>query len=199
MAGLDFSGFVGNFSQSLVILQFLLWTLIVIGVAFGIYWFTRFKHPVTIHKVLGDGTVKEINTKARLIKKTNELQLFKGRQKINNPPPDFWLSGGKKDKVYIRWDGAGVFVPQKVKYNSPLEFEPAQYNILTQMATRIKAAAERHGKKGFWSEYGQIIMWTGFIVITAVTMWVMFAKLEIVAGSINNLASALRDTSQVIQ
>ena len=199
MAGLDFSGYTAGFSQSLVILQYLFWSLVVIGIGFFVYRYYQYRIPITLHKVLGDNTVREINIKARMLRKTNELQLGKIKLKINSPPPEFWLSTGKKEKVYFRWDGGQILVPQKVAYNSPLSFTPAQYNIATQMGMRIRQSEERHGKKGFWQEYGAVIMWSGFIIITAVTMWIMFAKLELVAGSINALASSLSQTAQVIQ
>jgi hypothetical protein len=183
--------------------------LIFAGIGLFIWWYYKqlqFKIPITIHKVLGDGTITEIYDKARHIKKgeKNELKLRKLKEIVPNPPNEYYVKSKVGERIYMRWDGGHVFVPQKVEYNSPLTFKPATYNMINQMAWRVKNSAERHRSKNFWDMYGSMVMWIGVVMISAITLWILFSKLELTAGAINNLASAVNNlnvpsNTQVIQ
>jgi len=204
MADLGLGSIAGGFQVMMIVLGVI---AIMAGVGFGLWYYWRtlqYKIPVTIHKVVGDSKVPiELYDKARKIKKDdkNELHLKKLKEKIFNPSSDYYVKTHRGERLYFRWDGGHVFVPQKVVYNSPLNFEPATYNILAQMAWRIKERAERHKNKGFWDLYGSIIVWTGVIMVSAITLWILFSKLELVAGAINNLASSVSsiNAAQVVQ
>lgn len=187
--GQIFSGF----QMAMTVLGAVLMAGAVLFLMWLFYRQMQYKIPVTVHKVLDNNNVVEYYDKARKVSKDdrNELHLKKLKTWIPNPPSAFYTKTARGERLYMRWDGGKVFSPQKVTYNSPLVFEPATYNILSQMAWRIKTRAERHRTKSFWDLYGTVIMWTGFIVITAITMWIMFTKLELVAGSINALANAV--------
>lgn len=187
----------GSIGSGFEIMGIVLLVLIITGGLGGLMWWywrtLQYKIPVTIHKVLGDNTIVEYYDKARKIGKNakNDLHLKKLKEYVPNPNPDYYLKTNRGERLYFRWDGGHVFVPQKVVYNSPLQFETATYNVLSQMAWRIKERAERHKNKGFWDLYGSIIVWTGVIMVSAITLWILFTKLELVAGAINNLASSV--------
>jgi len=191
---LDMGSVASGFDNLMVVLGFFLGAVALVG-AFWYFWYiTSFKIPVTIHKVLDNGLTVEYKDSARRINKKmheNELYLRRLKTFVSNPPPDFYTKTFSGEKLYFRWDGGKVLVPQKVTYNSPLVFEAATYNILGQMATRIKNREERHKTKTFWDVYGSIIVWMAVVMISAITLWILFTKLEIVAGSINNLASSI--------
>lgn len=192
------SGF-GDFFSVLGTIFSIIFAIGLIGlVGFLLFREMQFKIPVTIHKVLANGSVIEYSDKARKIKKNgqNELKLRKFKDFITNPPGDFYLRTGKGEKLYLRWDGGHVFVPQKVGYNSPLEFTPATYNILNQMTMRIKQAAERHKNKTFWDLYGQIVVWLVVIILSAVVMIVMFSELESVGNALNAVAASVSELAK---
>ena len=180
---------------------------VVVAIAFFVWYILRqlqFKIPVIIHETTNNGVIRrQFTDKARKIrtKGRNVLYLRKLKAEINNPPQDFYVNNGKMGLLYLRWDGGHVFVPQKTVYNEALEFKPATYNILVKMANRISSSAKRHGNVGFWTEYGHVVGWMIFVLLTAVTLWILFTKLEIVAGAINNFAEATRSLSpqQVVE
>jgi hypothetical protein len=189
-----FAGF-GNFFQILGTVFLIVFFIAIFGlIMFYMFKELQFKIPIVVHKVLDNGSVIEYRDRARKLMRNgrNELKLKKLKEVIANPPPDYYMKTKKGEQIYLRWDGGHVFVPQKVTYNSPLEFKPATYNILNQMADRIKHAEERHKSKTFWDLYGNVIVWMMVIVLSAVVMIVLFTKLELVANSISDLAGAVR-------
>lgn len=198
----SFTGSIGNFFEILGTVFVILFFVVAFGaLMFYLFRELQFKLPVVVHKVLGDGSIVEYRDRARKFIKNNknELKFKKLKEVVSNPPADFYLKTKKGELLYFRWDGGHVFVPQKVTYNSPLEFKPATYNILNQMAWRIKTAEERHKNKTFWDLYGNIIVWLTVVVLSAVVMIVMFSKLELVANAINNQAAALRDYAETVK
>lgn len=197
------TGNFGTFFQMLGTVFIIIFFLAVFGVIM-FYFFKelQFKIPVVVHKVLNDNSIVEYRDRARKLTRggQNELKLKRLKEIVANPPPDYYIRTAKGEQLYFRWDGGHVFVPQKVTYNSPLAFKPATYNILNQMADRIKKAEERHKTKNFWDLYGNIIVWMTVVVLSAVVLIVLFSKLELVANSINNLAGAVSklDATQVV-
>lgn len=179
--------------------------LFVAAVAVGFFFLYRtlqFKIPVIIHKANDKGEItNELIDRARpiLSKGRNLLQFKKLKETINNPPADYQVPrqrGGYT--LYFRWDGGHAFQPQKLAYNSPLTFHPAQYNMLQQMTIRQREANKRHSDRSFWQEYGHVVAWMIFVVLTSITFWIMFTKLEVVAASINNLANSVKEVRQVV-
>ena len=171
---------------------------LIVFLAYVLWKESQFKIPVIIHKVVDGGGIVEYTDKARKITKggQNELRLRKFKEFIANPPADFYLRTKKGEKLYFRWDGGHIFVPQKVTYNSPLEFQPATYNILNQMSWRIRKAAERHKHKNFWDMYGNIIVWMVVVVMSGVVMIVMFSKLEQVGNGLNAIAGSVAQLAE---
>lgn len=201
----DIGSLTANFGGFLSVLGSIFTVLFVVllfgAIMFYIFREMQFKLPVVIHKVLGDGSVIEIKDVARKFTKNgqNELKLKKLKEVVSNPPPDYYLKTSKGEKIYFRWDGGHVFVPQKVTYNSPLEFKPATYNILNQMAWRIKTASERHKNKTFWDLYGNIIVWVTVIVLSAVVLIVLFSKLEQVGSALQANANAINSYAEAVK
>lgn len=195
MAALDLSIFTSGL-QGIYIVAITLMSGAILF--FGGWWVWRelqFKHKVTVHKVLSDGSITELYDRARHLRKgeKNDIQLKRLREIITKPPIDYAVKTMRGERYYFRWDGGHVFVPQKLAYNSPLEFHPGQYNINTQMAWRIRNRAERHGKKNIWLEYAPFIAWFLVIILVSITLWQLFSKLDVVAGSIDNLARSVAD------
>lgn len=196
MAGIPIN--LGSTNWGLMLSTVFFIFLAIAVLAFFVWYVWRelqYKIPVTIHEANNKGYIRrQFTDKAKKIRRgeKNFLRLKKLKEEINNPPGDFYVNNGKNGLLYLRWDGGHILEPQKVAYNSPLTFEPAQYNILVKMAQRISTSAKRHGNVSFWQEYGHIIGWMIFIVLTSITMWILFTKLEVVAGAINNYASAVK-------
>lgn len=200
MAGIPIN-FGGGADWGLIVGTVAFIFFIVAGLGAFIWYIWRelqFKIPIIVHETNDNGIIRrQFKDKARKLrtKGRNVIFLKKLKEEINNPPNDFYVNNGKQGLLYFRWDGGHVLVPQKPVYNSPLEFHPATYNILVKMANRISTSAKRHGNEGFWTQYGHIVVWMGVVILTAITLWILFTKLEIVAGAINNYAGAVKSLS----
>jgi len=196
MAGIPINFGGANWGLMIGTVALIFFVVAIIGVFVWYVWRElQFKIPVIVHETNNEGQIRrQFKDKARKLrtKGRNVLFLKKIKEEINNPPNDFYVNDGKRGLLYFRWDGGHVLVPQKPVYNSPLEFLPATYNILVKMANRVSTSAKRHGNEGFWKEYGHIVVWMGVVILTAITLWILFTKLEIVAGAINNYAGAVK-------
>jgi len=200
MAELPISFGVGTNWGAVMGTVFMIFIIVaLLGVIIWYFWRElQFKIPVIVHETNNEGQVRrQFKDRARKIRSKGKNVIFfkKLKEEINNPPNDFYVNDGKRGVLYFRWDGGHVLVPQKPVYNSPLEFQPATYNILVKMAHRISTSAKRHGNQGFWAEYGHVVIWMGVVILTAITLWILFTKLEVVAGAINNYAGAVKSLS----
>lgn len=199
----QFSGFI---PKTTVLANFGLIILVVIlvlgALAGGIYflvWFLSFKVKVISFRNINGYVVPVGKTKGRLKRmgKAGDyiMILMKGRKIL--PAPEKYIN---KNTVwyFIREDGEWINF-QLGDFDSQMKEAKVKYVHEDMRLARIsieRNLRDRNLQKGFWQQYGQMIMSVLFLIIVTICLIILFREISSLTEAIGQMANTVTQNAE---